>query len=185
MDIQEQWQNTKLVLKLTGALDGMNAPQLETELEKLRETAPVITSLVLDFSEVSLISSMGIRVILKAMKWLKEGNAKLSIINMPDAVREAFNLTGLIGLFVHDEKLIVIVTDKSSAKIILSLAGTFDNSTFGILDEKLEELYKADAPLIILDCAKVSNPMQAEERQFLETVSKRLNTHNKRLVIRN
>jgi anti-anti-sigma factor len=184
MDIQEQWQSAKLVLKLTGALDGVNAPHLEAEFEKLRETAH-ITSLVLDFSRVSLISSMGIRVILKAMKWLKEKDARLSIINMPDVVHEAFNLTGLIGLFVHDEKLIVIELDRSNAKITLSLAGTFDNSTFGILDEKIEELCQAEAPLIILDCTKVSNTMYAEERRFLESVSKRLNGHNKRLVVRN
>jgi anti-anti-sigma factor len=184
MDIQEQWQSAKLVLKLTGALDGVNAPQLEAEFEKLRETAH-ITSLVLDFSAVSLISSMGIRVILKAMKWLNERGAKLSIINMPDMVREAFNLTGLIGLFVHDEKLIIIEADRSSAKITLALAGTLDHTTFAILDEKLKGLYEADAPLIILDCAKVSNPIYADEHRFLESVSKCLNEHNKRLVIRN
>jgi anti-anti-sigma factor len=185
MDIQEQWLGTKLVLKLTGALDGVNAPQLETKFEKLKEEALPIMSLVLDFSEVSLISSMGIRVILKAMKWLKERDARLSIINMPDVVREAFSLTGLIGLFVHDEKLIVIEIERTSAKITLSLAGIFDNSTFGILDEKLEDLCKSEAALIILDCTKISNPLYAEERRFLELVSKRLNEHNKRLVIRN
>jgi anti-anti-sigma factor len=184
MEIQEQWQDTKLVLKLTGALDGVNAPLLETEFETLKGMAYIMT-IVLDFSGVSLVSSMGIRAILKAMKWLKERGGKLSIINMPDVVHEAFNLTGLIGLFVHDERLIVIELEKSNAKTTLSLAGTLDSSTFGILEEKLEDLYKAESPLIILDCSKITNTLYAAEQKFLESISKRLNEHNKRLVIRN
>jgi anti-anti-sigma factor len=70
MDIREQWQ--KLVLSPSGPLDGLSAPNLEKKLAQLQETKEV-TFLVFDFSGLTHISSMGIRVILKALKWM---NAK-------------------------------------------------------------------------------------------------------------
>jgi anti-sigma B factor antagonist len=184
MDIREQWQGTKLVLSFSGPLDTLRAPDLEKKLEQLQETKKV-KFLIFDFTELSFISSMGIRVILKALKWMNTEQGKLSIINIPDTVREVFKLTGLIDLFIHDEELVIIETEKTEAKITLSLGGVLDATTFPMLNKKFKQLEREDISLIILDCAKLSNSLSSDDQRLLDTAGKRLNEHQKRLVLRN
>jgi anti-sigma B factor antagonist len=184
MDIREQWQGTKLVLSLSGPLDGLSSPELEKKLAQLQDEKNV-TFLVFDFSELTYISSMGIRVILKAIKWMNAEKGKLSVINIPEVVREVFQLTGLIDLFIHDEELVIIETGKTATKITLSLAGRLDATTFPMLNEKFEQLAMERVSLIILDCAKLSNPLSSDVQQLMDRAGKRFNERQKRLVIRN
>lgn len=77
-------------LALTGRLDSLTAPELETEISAL---LPSATSLTLDMRQLDYISSAGLRVILKAQKALekKEG---LKLTNVPTQVKEVFDITG-------------------------------------------------------------------------------------------
>jgi anti-anti-sigma regulatory factor len=110
---------------------------------------------------------MGMRVILGAIKWMNAQKTKLSIINIPEVVREAFELTGLLDLFVHDEKLVIIETEKTKTRLTLPLAGALDAETFQVLEDKLEQLKEDGVSLIILDCFKLSS-ISPEGRQRLD-----------------
>lgn len=77
-------------LTLSGRLDTMTAPELETEISAL---LPVAESLVFDMEKLDYISSAGLRVILKTQKAL-EKKAGLKLIHVPEAVREVFDITG-------------------------------------------------------------------------------------------
>ena len=77
-------------LALTGRLDTMTAPELETEISAM---LPTTESLTLDMEKLDYISSAGLRVILKTQKAL-EKKAGLTLIHVPDAVMEVFDITG-------------------------------------------------------------------------------------------
>ena len=54
---------------------------------------------VFDFSEVSFISSLGIRMVLMAFKEVKRQGFTLKIENSNDDVENVFLMTGLVELF--------------------------------------------------------------------------------------
>ena len=90
MTIEKQIQDKNLELKVSGRLDTMTAPQLETELQNDLAEAE---SLTMDFTDLSYISSAGLRVLLSAQKIMqKKGGMKLTGVN--DSIMEIFEVTG-------------------------------------------------------------------------------------------
>lgn len=77
-------------LLLSGRLDTATAPELENEISGILPTAE---SLVLDMENLEYISSAGLRVILKTHKAL-EPKGGLKLRNVPESVKEVFDITG-------------------------------------------------------------------------------------------
>jgi anti-sigma B factor antagonist len=72
----------------------MTAPELEAELNSSLKSAD---SLVLDFSNLSYISSAGLRVLLSAHKALSaKGGMKVKNVN--EIVQEVFDVTGFADI---------------------------------------------------------------------------------------
>jgi anti-anti-sigma factor len=97
---QERVDSTTVTLIPSGRLDAANAPLLE---QKIKQAGNDITELVLDFSGLTYISSVGLRVILQTKKVFKKDNRKLTIKNMNETVREVFEMTGFLKLIVQDD----------------------------------------------------------------------------------
>jgi anti-sigma B factor antagonist len=97
---QEKVDLTTVALILSGRLDAANAPLLE---EKIKQLGNDIRELVLDFSGLTYISSVGLRVLLHAKKVFKKDNRKLTIKNMNETVREVFEMTGFLKLIAQEE----------------------------------------------------------------------------------
>lgn len=91
MKIDSKKEGTVLTVSVEGSLDTVTAPELEKELKARWDG---ITELVLDFANVSFISSAGIRVILWAHKQMNT-QGKMILKNLNEDVREVFELTGL------------------------------------------------------------------------------------------
>ena len=81
--------NTTTV-KLSGSLDTVTAPQLESEL------APLLTGnvkeLVFDLAELKFISSVGLRVFANARKQFKERSGQVSFVHLQPQIREVFDI---------------------------------------------------------------------------------------------
>ena len=82
---------TVLTISVEGSIDTVTAPDLETELQ---ENFDGITEMVLDLTDVSFISSAGLRVFLWAHKQMLP-HGRLVIKNIKEDVWEVFELTGL------------------------------------------------------------------------------------------
>ena len=78
------------VLTLSGRLDTSTAPELESALEEVLESAQKLT---LDLEKLEYISSAGLRIILKAQKAMN-GREGLVLTRVPEAVMEVFDITG-------------------------------------------------------------------------------------------
>jgi len=128
-----------VTLTLTGRLDTANAPLLE---QKIKQWGDEITELVLDFSALDYISSMGLRVLLQAKKAFKEKGRQLVIKNMGDSIREVFQMTGFLNLMVDEEKFVVIRKNEPDA-IVLSLNGQMEAENVDMVAEELRAIKQA------------------------------------------
>jgi anti-sigma B factor antagonist len=81
---------------LEGRFDTAASPLFEKQFQ---EIDPCVTQILLDFGGMSYISSMGLRVLLQANKEMAAKGGKMIIRNMPEQIRNIFEMTGFIELF--------------------------------------------------------------------------------------
>ncbi len=94
MMINKNFENEKATLKISGRLDTQTAPEFEKALDEIDETCK---KLILDMAELEYISSAGLRVILKAQKFMNtKGSMKLIGVN--ESVMEVFEITGFLDI---------------------------------------------------------------------------------------
>ncbi len=99
LNIEKRFGEDTLV-KVSGRIDTISAPDFEKAVDEVLEEA---NSLIFDLAGVEYISSAGLRVILKAQKVM--GNkGKMKIINVPEAVREIFDITGFSDFLTIEDK---------------------------------------------------------------------------------
>lgn len=76
-----------------GQIDHPNAERLEQALAPILDATTMGRSaLVLDFSRVEYISSMGLRVLLMAAKQLRAQNARIAVAALQPVVKEIFGI---------------------------------------------------------------------------------------------
>ena len=92
MEIQKTINDKIITIKLIGRLDTSNSTQLDEEVKELKED----DKLILDFSELEYLSSVGLRILLSLKKKLKDN---IKIINVNEFVREVFDMTGFSDVF--------------------------------------------------------------------------------------
>jgi anti-sigma B factor antagonist len=90
MTITKKLDGTKLIAAVEGRLDTNTTPEAEKQLKGSLEH---ITELVLDFKNLSYISSAGLRLLLTLHKSLS-AKGSLKIINVNEIVQEIFEVTG-------------------------------------------------------------------------------------------
>ncbi|MCR5404959.1 MAG: STAS domain-containing protein [Butyrivibrio sp.] len=91
LDIRKERNGSELVVYLKGELDTGTAPKLLKDLEG--EYAGV-KKLVFEASELTYISSAGLRAILTAMQSLDDEDAPGAIRNVTEAVGDILRATG-------------------------------------------------------------------------------------------
>jgi anti-anti-sigma factor len=101
MEISESSSNGIAVLKLSGRLDGLAAPELEKKLAE--SLAGGKERLVFDCSDVEYASSAGLRVFLLAAKELKTRGGRCGFAALAPPLREVFSVSGFLEVLeVHD-----------------------------------------------------------------------------------
>ncbi|MBE6255812.1 MAG: STAS domain-containing protein [Prevotella sp.] len=86
-----------LVAEFKGRLDTAAAPQVESEVKPLMEASG--KDVILDCTELSYISSSGLRIFLSILKTVKPKGAHVYITGMNNDLRNVFTMTGFINLF--------------------------------------------------------------------------------------
>ena len=101
MEIQIEQSGDAWVVSVTGKLDALSAGDYEKAVNQL--VADGKTRLVVNFAELSYISSAGLRVLLSTAKQLKPKGGLALFANVHGNVLEVFEMTGfstILGL--HD-----------------------------------------------------------------------------------
>jgi anti-sigma B factor antagonist len=90
MNIETIFRDNEAVLSISGRLDTITAPTLETGFMQMEAACK---SLILDFAKLEYISSAGLRVLLKMQKTMAaKGGMKLMHVNK--TIMEVFEITG-------------------------------------------------------------------------------------------
>ena len=169
---QEKVGKSTAVLTLSGRLDTASAPQLE---RKIKQWGEDIADLVLDFADLTYISSMGLRVLLQAKKTLRAEGRKLIIKNMNDSVREVFEMTGFLNLMVQEEKFIAVRRQEQDA-IVLSLNGEIEIENVPMVSKELfeireESIRDARQVTVIMDMEKLTDFAPAAIKHLSQAIT--------------
>jgi len=95
MELDLQFEGiSKLYVKASGRLDLDSAVQYGTTIkDAIEDSEETITELVLDFAEITFISSYGLKVILELFKIMQE-QGSLKLVNVSEQINKAFKLVG-------------------------------------------------------------------------------------------
>ena len=89
MEITKSLESGKLTLTVSGEIDTLTAPRLDGEVE-----TEGLSELVFDLTDVTYVSSAGLRVLQLAHKKRVQAGGKMTITHPQEAVRRVFTLTG-------------------------------------------------------------------------------------------
>jgi anti-anti-sigma factor len=97
MEIKEEKRGEVKIIGLSGRLDAETSPSAEKWL--LNIVAQGERLLVLDFSELTYISSSGLRLLIEVARSLQKTNGKLALAALNDHVGEVIRIAGFTGIF--------------------------------------------------------------------------------------
>jgi anti-anti-sigma factor len=91
MEITKEYDGKDLTMSVEGRIDTITSQDLEKEIASEMGN---FNSLVMDFTDLSYISSAGLRLMIITQKKLKPENIPFTIINVDDTVGEIFRMSG-------------------------------------------------------------------------------------------
>lgn len=98
MEIVEKKWDVFDVLSISGRIDGLTSTGLKGSIDQAAVDGR--RNLVLDFANVSYMSSAGLRVILQSHKALGQIGGKLALVAVPQAIMQVFKVSGMAD-FLH------------------------------------------------------------------------------------
>ena len=93
MEIETRSEGSKLTIGVSGRVDTVTAPELESSL-KFGDA----TCVVLDLAQVPYMSSAGLRLLLIAHKTMLGKGGEFLVANAQPAVKEVLDIPGFSGL---------------------------------------------------------------------------------------
>lgn len=97
MEIIKKDDGSNIILNLTGKLDSITAPDLENEINNMIVNKK-FDVLEIDMTELSYLSSAGLRVLLSVHKKLNAIDSHLKITNANQNIKSVFEITGFLGI---------------------------------------------------------------------------------------
>ena len=97
MEIIIEKQNEVVTAYLKGRLDTQAAQEVANQMEGLTEAAS--GTIVLDCTEMTYISSSGLRLFLTLRKAAADKGGKVIVRGMSNDIRSVFMMTGFLNLF--------------------------------------------------------------------------------------
>lgn len=97
MEVIIEKQNEIVTAFLKGRLDTLAAQEVSDQMERLTELASGI--IVLDCTEMTYISSSGLRLFLTLRKAAAEKGGRIIVRGISNDIRNVFMITGFLNLF--------------------------------------------------------------------------------------
>ena len=97
MEIKEEKRGEVKIIGLRGRLDAETSPSVEKRLMNLMDQGE--RRLVFDFSELTYISSAGLRVLIAVARNLQKTNGKVALAALSDYVHEIIKIAGFTSIF--------------------------------------------------------------------------------------
>lgn len=108
MQIDRFVEKDVVITAVRGRLDSSTSPKLDAFMAEIPDGSSV---LLLDFAELTYISSAGLRVVLKAAKLAKGAGVTLAICSLIPPVHEVFDVSGFTTLIpIHPTRDAALAT---------------------------------------------------------------------------
>jgi len=85
------------IIQIPRRVDNVTSAAVEADIGSALDAAP--PALVLDFSDVHFVSSIGLRVLLMTAKRCRKQNSQLLLYSVPPQIVDLFGVSGLKTLF--------------------------------------------------------------------------------------
>jgi anti-anti-sigma factor len=108
------------ILEIQGRIDGLTAPEIKRAFDQSVNDGH--RQLIVDFRDVTYLSSAGLRIILETHKSLKTIGGELILLSIPQVVSDVFRVSGMAPL-------LNIFTDMASLRKYLNEASGPDTGT--------------------------------------------------------
>lgn len=95
MNIDKTQSGDKTTFALSGRLDTTTAPQLQQELIPAFDTSKQVE---LDFTDLTYVSSAGLRVLLMGEKTAKAKGGSMTLTKVSSEIMEVFQMTGFADI---------------------------------------------------------------------------------------
>ena len=92
-----------LYVTAAGRLDLDSAVEYGTKIKDfIEDSEEAILDVTLDFSEITFISSFGLKVILELYKQLKDQNGSIKLKNVSEQIKNSFKMVGFDKFLVFE-----------------------------------------------------------------------------------
>lgn len=102
MEIRRSRSDDVLVLSLIGDLDGRSAPAAQ---EEILPALPPNERILLDLSELKLVTSAGLRTMLLIYRQARARNSTVALVGLSAQLRNIMSATGFLTFFVVTESV--------------------------------------------------------------------------------
>jgi anti-sigma B factor antagonist len=96
MKVTINQSDTNIIAAVEGSIDSKTAPELQQSI------LPVISDthkVILDLTEVSFVSSAGLRILLMVYRQLKARDGKVVLVGVSEEIKDVMFMTGFIAFF--------------------------------------------------------------------------------------
>ena len=97
MEVNITHENNTVIVRFSGRLDTPGAQEISPQMNALAEEAS--STIILDCSELTYISSTGLRIFLTLRKAAADKGGKIIVRNICNDIRNVFMMTGFLNLF--------------------------------------------------------------------------------------
>ena len=97
MEVNVSRNNDEVTVRLSGRLDTPASQEIAPSMDAL--LADAAHTLILDCSELSYISSSGLRIFLTLRKAASDKGGRVIVRDINDDIRSVFMMTGFLNLF--------------------------------------------------------------------------------------
>ena len=92
-----------LIVKAVGRLDLDSAVEYGTKIkDAIEDSDEPIKELVLDFAEISFISSFGLKIILELYKQMNAQSGILKLRNVSEQIKDSFKMVGFNQFLIYE-----------------------------------------------------------------------------------
>jgi anti-anti-sigma factor len=93
LNIQVKIIGNSVLITLSGTVGSASAENLNRQIQKAFNSK--IFDIILDLEHVNLITSAGLRIMLKAVKHCQENGGKLKLLHVSETLLDVFNIIGI------------------------------------------------------------------------------------------
>jgi len=106
MELKTEYDGDLMIVTPAGRIDGSNAFDFQTAIDNAM--ADHDAGVIMDLSELTYISSAGLRVVLLLAKTINTRGAKLALCSLSESIMSVFQISGF-------DRIIPISDDKADA----------------------------------------------------------------------